>query len=390
MTDVTIVGAGPVGLLTALGLGRAGFDVEVIDAAPGVNTAPRAMSYTWAVFADLEKLGVLDDLLAAGLRDDARSWRVRRTGETIVFDFSALRPYTDRAYGLTLGQDRLSDVVLGHIARIDNITIRWSTAFTGLRQTPEAIVVSAESPEGPVEIVAPWLIGCDGGRSAVRKSLDLPFAGITFPHRFVATNIHYDFDSHGWLSGYLIDPEFGAIVAKIAGDDLWRVTFAEDASLPHEGMEKRITRFIEEILPGSKDFDLAAWTPYNMHQRTAPTYRVGRVLLAGDAAHVTNPTSGLGLMGGMLDGFALCEALVAVLSGRADDTILDRYSDARRAVFTQQTSPISVRSMNLVFHSHDETELERSLAWGRRLMADPDAMGQYLAAAITLRTPSLV
>jgi 3-(3-hydroxy-phenyl)propionate hydroxylase/6-hydroxy-3-succinoylpyridine 3-monooxygenase len=247
--------------------------------------------------------GVLDDMIAAGHTVDDRCWRIFKTGETIVYNHDAVRDITDRPYNLTLGQDLLAKVLLRHLTRYPNVEIHWGTKFIGLSQTPDKVVVTAERARGPVEFKANWVIGADGGRSQVRKAVGLTMDGFTWPQRFVVTNIYYDFERYGWNSGYLVDPVYGAVIYKINLDGLWRFTFAEQATLPLETVMGRIRQFIDGVVPGDRKYDLALHTAYNMHQRTAATYRVGRVVLAGDAAHITNPTSGFGLMGGLYDSF---------------------------------------------------------------------------------------
>ena len=390
MTEVLIVGAGPVGLITALGLARAGVSVTLLEAADDIVYSPRAISYAWPILPGLELFGLLDDMLAAGHIIDERCWRIFKTGETIVYNHDMVRGITDRPYNLTLGQDLLAKVVLQHLKRYSNVSIHWSTKFTGLTQTSTNVVVTAERAGAPVEFAADWVVAADGGRSAVRKAAGLTMDGFTWPQRFVVTNIYFDFEKYGWNSGYLVDPVYGAVVYKIDLDGLWRFTFAEETTLPLETVMQRIPRFIETVLPGDKKYEMVLHTAYNMHQRTAATYRVGRVLLAGDAAHITNPTSGFGLMGGLYDSFVLSEALAAVVHREARDEILDRYSELRRKVYLEVTSPVSTESFRLVFNSGEADRLKKDLELLRDRKNDPAAMRRFLSVPAALETPSLV
>lgn len=388
MTQVLIVGAGPVGLITALGLARSGIEVSVIEAEDRILYTPRAISYAWPIFPYLERLGVLDDMLAAGHTVDERCWRIFGTGETIVYNHDAVRSVTGRPFSLTLGQDRLAQVVLEHLQSYANVVVFWSTRFVGLTQDDDGVLVRAERTDGEqVEFRADWVVAGDGGRSAVRKAVGLRLDGFTWPQRFIATDIRYDFERYGWSSGYLVDPKYGAVVYKINEDGLWRFTFAEDATEPDDGVTDRIARFAAHVLPGRQDYELVLYSLYNMHQRSATSYRAGRVLLAGDAAHLTNPTSGFGLMGGMYDSFLLAECLTAVIKGRAPDAILDRYSQARREVFDRVTSPVSTESLRLVFHSADAERLASDLAVLRSRKEDPAAMRAFLSVPAALETP---
>jgi 3-(3-hydroxy-phenyl)propionate hydroxylase len=390
MTAVLIVGGGPVGLMTALGLARAGVPVTVLEAEDDIVYSPRAISYAWPILAGLDRFGVLDDMMAAGHTVDDRCWRIFKTGETIVYNHDAVRDITDRPYSLTLGQDLLAKVVLQHLKRYPGVTVHWGTKFTGLTQTSDGVIVTTERAGVPMEFAADWVVAADGGRSAVRKAVGLTMDGFTWPQRFVVTNIYFDFERYGWNSGYLVDPVYGAVVYKINQERLWRFTFAEDTTKPLETVMDRILQFIDNVLPGDRKYELALHTAYNMHQRTAATYRVGRVLLAGDAAHITNPTSGFGLMGGIYDSFVLSEALAAVASEQAGDEILDRYAELRRKVYLEVTSPISSESLRLVFNSSDEDRLNKDLTLLRNRKSDPEAMRKFLSAPAALETPSLI
>lgn len=385
--DVIIVGAGPVGLINALLLARAGLSVRVIDAEAGIVPSPRAMTYAWSVLDALEYHGLFDDLLAAGFLSDYRATRIFATGEVICQDFGVLEGFANHPYTLTLGQDGLARILLTRLEREAGVRICWNTRFLGLDQDAQGVTVRVA---GQSPIRASWLIGADGGRSDVRKAIGLSFAGITWPRRFVATNIYYPFDDYNYPSGYLVDPIWGGVITQIQSDGLWRVTFSEEEGLALDGVEARIDAYMRHVLPGGRAYDLQLHSAYSMHQRTAETYRVGRVLLCGDAAHITNPTSGFGLVGGMYDSFALSEALVAHIRGEAGEEILDRYAHARRTTFLTVTSPVSAESMRLVFYNDQPERLELDLITMRARVEDSAAMRQGLMAPAALETPSLV
>lgn len=389
--DILIIGAGPVGLLTGLILAKVGVPVTIVEAEQGLIDSPRAMVYAWSVLDGLEVHGLLDEMVKEGFFNEDHAFKLFRTGEMIMLDYAPLRGLAFHPHSLTLRQDRLAAILLEQLARHGNATVRWNRRFVGLEQQSDSVRVTLAGPDGREQIDAPWVVGCDGGRSAVRKAIGLGFDGITWPRRFVATNItHEGFQQHRTPTGYLIDPQWGAVIARITQQGLWRVTFSEDATLPLDGVRERIDAFMNKVLPGDQGYDLKLYSAYNMHQRTAPTYRVGRVLLCGDAAHVTNPTSGFGLVGGMYDAFCLGEALAAVVREGHDEQILDRYSTERRNIFLSVTSPISADTMRLIFYCDEPIRLEHDLITLRHRAQNPKARLQMWMGAQGLETPSLV
>jgi 3-(3-hydroxy-phenyl)propionate hydroxylase len=390
-SSVVIVGAGPVGLINALGLARAGVDVAVLEAHPGIVPEPRAMTYHWTVLEGMERLGLLDDMVAEGFKLEEMCYRIFKTGEVIKLNIGHLKGHVKHPYAVVLGQDQLEHIVLRHLQEYSNVQIHWNTTMTALSQDDTGVTISAEQDGKPVSFRGDWAIGADGARSMVRKAIGVDFEGMTWPQRFVATNVYYDFEKHGWGEcNYLVDPEFGAVIAKVTTAGLWRVTFSEDAGLPAEDVEERIKAYYEQVLPGDKNYRMTLHSVYNMHQRIAEKLRVGRVLLAGDAAHVTNPTNGFGLVSGMLDSQVLSEALGAVIQGHAPEEVLDRYAEDRKRVFAETASPSSVETKRLVFHSDDAVRLERDLERLRRAAADPDLTRAQFMIGHRLQTESLV
>lgn len=389
--NVIIVGAGPVGLLNALGLAQAGIQVTVLEQESAVMASPRAMVYHWSVLDGVNRLGLLEEATRIGFTKQDYAYLVFGTGERIDYSLNVLDGHTPYPYNLHLGQNRLAEIALNRLTEFAHAEVRWNTAFRGLSQDADGVTVEAEGPDGPLTLRADWVVGADGAASPVRKALNLDFPGTTWPERFVATNIRFDFERHGYArSTLMIDPVYGAIIAKIDTTGLWRCTYAENASLPEEGVLDRMPAYFDVVLPGAEGFELDAYRPYRMHQRAAERFRVGRVVLAGDAAHATNPTGGLGLTSGLFDTFVLYDALAAVIRGEAGDEVLDRYAEERRRVFVDIASPAASENKRLIYHSSDPERLESDLSGLRRLATDSDALLERLMLTRRLRTAPLV
>jgi 3-(3-hydroxy-phenyl)propionate hydroxylase len=389
--SVIVVGAGPVGLLTALGLAQSGLTVTVLECEPAIVNSPRAIVYHWSVLEGLDRLGILAAAKQIGLVKQDYMYRIFGTGETISWSLAPLERYTPYAYNVHLGQNRLAEIALEHLRRLPRTAVEWNTRVTGLSQDSAGATVQAMTPEGAREFRAGWVVGADGARSAVRQGLGLEFAGTTWPERFVATNVRYDFEQLGLARATLqIDGRYGAIIVKIDESGLWRCTYCEDASLPEQEVLERMPAYFAAVLAPGTTYQLEQYSPYRMHQRAAERFRVGRVVLAGDAAHVTNPTGGLGLTSGMFDCFVLYEALAAVIHGDAGVEVLDRYSDERRRVFWELASPQACENKRLIYHSSDPLRLEQDLKTLRRYASEPDFVIERSRFTQRLQTPSLL
>lgn len=396
--NVVIVGGGPVGLATALGLARRGVEVALLEQGEQIGVSSRALGYFSPVLDGFAELGVLDDIERAGSRVEAQTFVDFETRERIVLDMTPLEGIVERPYNITLGQHRISEILLAHLRQARGVTILRGTRAATIAQDATGVTITAQGPDGPLELRAGWLIGADGANSVVRKALGLGFDGFTWPERFIATNIRYDFESAGYDQvNLLVHHEFGAIVVRIERD-LWRYTYGEAECLPIEGVLDRLARRMAVALqagpapgaPGEKEYELVQYSPYRMHQRAAEHFRMGRVLLAGDAAHITNPTAGLGLTSGFLDAFVLTEALAAVVAGDRDDSVLDAYAEARRRVFLDIVSPISCHYKHLVFGLEDPSARAQALDALRALAADKDRRREQLLHLRSIVTPSLV
>jgi 6-hydroxy-3-succinoylpyridine 3-monooxygenase len=392
MNDVIVVGGGPTGFVCALGLARAGVGVTVIEADAAIVDSPRAAVYHWCVLEDLETLGIREEVESRGFSKQDYTYWVHKTGERIDFSLEVLNGRTPFPYNLHLGQHLLAEIAMRKLAEYPHAHVRFNTRLTELTQDQDGATLRVMTPHGHEEMHAQWVVGADGAASTVRRQLGLDFAGMTWPERFVATNVIFDFERYRYARAtFLIDEVHGAVIAKLNNAGLWRCTYMEDAALPEEAILERLPRAFAAILPGAGDYKIDLAAPYRMHQRSAPSYRVGRVLLAGDAAHVTNPTGGLGLTSGLLDCFALYPALAAVILDAADPAILDRYSDVRREIFLNRVSPQAVANKRLIFHANGGGEpLEAALTALRRLRTERDFLLQRLMFLKTLQSPPLL
>jgi 2-polyprenyl-6-methoxyphenol hydroxylase-like FAD-dependent oxidoreductase len=278
----------------------------------------------------------------------------------------------EQPYDLLLGQDVLAEIIVDHLSRLPSSAVRRRHRVTDIVQDADTVTVLVDAQGEPRTLRAPWLIAADGARSTVRNALNLAFDGFTWPERFVATNVYYDFKAHGFDSAnFLSDPVNWAIIIQINHQGLWRVAYGEDAYISEDEVRRRVGDHYAAIMPGREKWELANIGSYRVHERCAASFRLGRVLLVGDAAHICNPIGGLGLAGGIVDAVALTNALLRVLNGDADDAIFDQYSTERRRTFLEFTSP-TVSENKRRLSEQDPERRKRNLAGLRHVCADPE------------------
>ena len=391
--SIAVIGAGPVGLVSALAFARDGFAVTVFEAEDQVNLAPRAMVYLNPLLPDLDELGILDDMKSRGHIDrDGFNMNLVALDEVLSAPNSVLDGLMPTPFNVHLGQGEVCAIVLEHLGRLSNVEVKWGHALTGLEQDDSGVTLTFQKKDGSA---SPgrfgWVIGADGGRSVVRELIGATAEGITWDDRFVATNVFTDFRSLGMKSSNMyVHPTLAAVIADIDGHGLWRCTFQESAELPEEGLRQRIDDYYHALLGEDGVYEIDTFSPYRMHQRMSTKMREGRVVLAGDAAHLTNPTGGLGLTTGLYDVIALHEGLGALIGGTADASVLDRYEAERTKTFTEISSPTATHLKNVVYGRHDAETLRALTEPMRQGTKDVESQRQMLLGLDAVRSPSLL
>jgi len=371
---VVIVGAGPVGLATALSLAHQGVPVRVIEAEPGLTVDHRAGSFHPPTLEMLAPFGVTEEMHRIGIKVPRWQIRDRQQGVIVEWDLGLISDLTPYPYRFHLEQFRLTPILFDKLKAFKHASVEFSTQFRDAFQEREFVRIDTSKGE----IHAPWLIGCDGGRSAVRSELGTEFEGFTWPERFVVISTTADFQPHGFTSNaYVADPKEWAAVFHMPG--LWRLAFPvhpeedEAAVLQHSAVEARMQRF----LPRAGGYDVMQKGIYKVHQRVAKEWRAGRILLAGDAAHLNNPLGAFGLNGGLHDAILLGECLGKVWRGEAGEELLDLYVRKRRTANVEFVQTQSIGNKRMLEEA-DPALREERFAELRRTAADKDLARDFL------------
>ena len=376
---VIVVGAGPVGLTAALALARRGIPNVVLAAEPELVKELRGSTFHPPTLDMLDEFAVVPRMIEQGLKAPTWQFRDRETGPVATFDLSLLAPDTRHPYRVQCEQWKLMRLLRDAYLEIPGTEIKWAHTVTAVTPSHNAVAVTADTAEGPVTLEARYVVACDGARSAVRRSLGVEFEGFTYPELFLIASTDFRFEdtlTDIAYVNYIADPNEWLVLLRVPG--LWRVLVpAPDSSDPEQLLsDANLQDMLHRVVPRRTDYHIEHRSTYRVHQRVAKSFRTGRVLLAGDAAHINNPLGGMGMNGGIHDAFNLADKLAAVWAG-ADDRLLDRYERQRRTVAIDAVQQQTSRNHQIL--SERDPEVRRtSLDAMRQTAADPRLAREFV------------
>jgi 3-(3-hydroxy-phenyl)propionate hydroxylase len=357
LDPVIVVGAGPAGLCLSLALAQVDVPVALIEALGDDNfldQVPRAGSNHPTTLEFFDRIGLYEKLEPRGIVAPKFHYWDRQDNTLIAeFDHALLRNDTRFPYVLQCERIKIIEEALKLAKAHPLIEVRMATEFVSFEQKADAVLARVANAAGEYDIIRGcYLVSCEGARSIARKDLGLAFEGFTYPERTLNIEVAYDFRQHGYTErNYISDPvEYSNLFHWKGPPDRWRIHFPtathdeEDALTRPDALQARLKRF----LGIDRDFEIRGCNLYTVHQRVAQKFRLGRVVLAGDAAHVNSPIGGMGLNSGVHDAFNLADKLARILHGEADETLLDRYERQRRHVAVQHIQAQTIRNKRLL------------------------------------------
>jgi len=380
---IVISGGGPVGLVAALAFAEKGIPVVLLESAKAIPRDLRAGTFHPPTVEMLDRLSIGSEVLVQGIKVPEWQIRDRRTGVVAQFDLGMIADQTPYPFRLHCEQHKLSEIAFHALSRHPNARVLFGHRCTGFTQDADGVTVKVASDGGDTEIRGSYLIGADGARSVVRKTLDVEFEGFTWPERFLVFATTYDLREQGFTgNAYIADPdEWCAIFVQPheGPPGIYRIAFPIKPEMEEEEAlsERYVQSRIQGFLSPDREYDIPYKSVYRVHQRVAKTFRVGRVMLAGDAAHVNNPLGGMGLNSGIHDAMNLVEKLLAVLEGRSDDSALDLYDRQRRLTNIEYVQAITIRNKKLLEERDPEVRAQR-LDEMRQTASDPEKHRAFL------------
>jgi 3-(3-hydroxy-phenyl)propionate hydroxylase len=386
---IVVVGAGPVGLVAATALSDQGLPVTVVEASPVPQTDWRASTFHAATLEVLERIGVVPDMLRMGLPVPRFQYRDRTEGLIAEFDFGLIADETRYPFRLQLNQQHLVALLFERLRGRTGVTLRFGTRVTGVEQPtgnpagPVSVLLSG--PDGDERLPASFVLGADGPSSTVRRSLGIVFDGMTYPRRFLITSVAEQIDE--LIPGvapvaYVSDPREWLFLLRTP--ESWRVVMPleEDADDAEVRRPDSVRARLDRVAKAPGGFHLVDTQVYRVHQRVAAEFRRGRVLLAGDAAHINSPLGGMGLNSGIHDaidlGIRLGRAWDAPAAGI--DAELAAYAQRRRRVALDFVGADTHRN-TVMMQERDDAVRRANQDDLRATAADPDRARQWLMRA---------
>ncbi|TXK12464.1 NAD(P)-binding protein [Microbacterium hatanonis] len=330
---VIIVGMGPTGMVAALSLAQRGVEVTVLEAGSTLSAEDRASTFHPSSLEILHALGVGEKLHTLGLVAPHFQYRDRSGGVLADLDLNVLSDDTAFPYRLQSEQSNLTGIIRERLSDLPNVRLLFSSPVERTELATDGVRVFLEGAGREPSLTADWLIAADGARSRVRKSLGIAFEGTTLPERFLVASTTHEFaddiDDLAYVS-YISDPVDWGVLLRTPRH--WRVLMPvraemtdDDACAPEE-----VERRLQKVWPTDEPYPLDHVGIYTVQQRVAATMATGRVLLAGDAAHVNNPLGGMGMNSGIHDARAAADCIVAAIDGADAALVARAYDDARR------------------------------------------------------------
>ncbi|WP_285572699.1 FAD-dependent oxidoreductase [Actinoallomurus iriomotensis] len=370
---VVVIGAGPVGMTAAASLVRQDVPVVVVETAPRPSPDWRASTFHAATLELLEEIDITGRMHDEGLVVPRYQFRDRAEGLVAEFDLGLLADETRYPYRLQLNQQHLVRFLYERLHREPDADLLFGSRFIGAEQNGDAVTVTIETPQGPRTLRAAYLIGADGPRSTVRRSLAIPFEGHTYTERFLIVSTPVDMREQ--LPGiaevnYIADPDEWLFILRTP--ESWRVLWPVPARVPAEEATRPdvMQARLRGVAPRPEGYPIVDHQIYSVHQRVASTFRRGHAFLIGDAAHINSPMGGVGLNSGIHDAMDLTRRMVRVRRGEAGEEEFDAFAECRRRIALEYVQADTERNTQRM-RERDETLRRRNQAELRAIAADP-------------------
>lgn len=349
--QIVIVGGGPVGLTLALNLGRRGHNIILLNRLSCIPSGSKAICFSKHSLEILDRLGVGQALVDKGV-----TWETGKVfwgeSQTPVYEFDLLPlKHQKRPAFINLQQYRVEEALVTAVGELPNVQVRWGHEAVDIVRDTDGVTLDVSTDAGTYSIRSQWLAACDGSRSPVRQMLKLDFDGRGFEDRFLIADIRMDEErpAERW---FWFDPPFNPGCSALLHrqpDHLWRLDFQLDRSLSTEDALKpeTIDRLVRGMLGADLSFETVWTSVYKFRCCRLDRFVHGRVLFAGDAAHIVSPFGARGCNGGIADAANLGWKLDLVLRNEAGAELLESY-DEEATIAAEENIQNSTRATDFI------------------------------------------
>ncbi len=393
---LVVAGAGPIGLAAAIDFAQRGRPVVVLDEDDTVSVGSRAICYAKRALEILDRLGCGQRIVDKGV-----GWSVGKVyfHDALAYQFDLL-PETGhrRPAFVNLQQYWLEQYMVERLRELPAAELRWKNKVVGVSQRDDRVELAIETPDGPYRLTCDWLIACDGSRSPIRHLLGLDAEGQVFRDRFLIADIHMrsEFPAERW---FWFDPPFHpnqSVLLHRQADDVWRIDFqlGWDADPEEEKRPEKILPRLRAMLGENAQFEIEWASVYTFQCRRMQKFHHGRIIFAGDSAHLVSPFGARGANSGFQDTDNLVWKLDLVLAGKAPPRLLDSY-DAERIFAADENILNSTRATDFITPKSAVSrtfrdavlELAKEHAFARKLVNSGRLSVPAILAGSPLNTP---
>jgi 3-(3-hydroxy-phenyl)propionate hydroxylase len=361
-------------------LANAGIETMVIDKEAQVSNDFRASTFHPPTLEMLDELGLTAGLIAEGLISPTWQIRQHESNDKALFDLGVLQSDTRYPFRLQCEQRVLTRLADAKAHSTPNLGVQYGSELTHLAQDAQGVTATLQTANGVEQIRARYLIAADGSRSICRKLTGMTFTGETYPETTILATTTFQFEE--------VLPELSNVnyvwckegtFSLLKLPSIWRCSLYAD---PDESVEQAlepdaIERKLQRIFLQPKPYQVVEIRSYRIHRRLIDHYRAGHVIFAGDSAHLTSPSGGMGMNGGIHDAVNLTDKLIAILRKGASDDLLDLYSKQRRPVAEEEI--LAQSHMNRMrMQRRDPLWRAAEMARLQALIADPVQHREHL------------
>ena len=353
---VIIIGAGPVGTFAAYCLAEYGIETLLLESESTCETDMRASTFHPSTLKYLDNLNLADELIEKGLKAPIFQYRIRSTDEVLEFNLQELDDVLDFPFRLQCEQYKFARMLAGKLDRHRHSSVLFNRKLINFSEGNNKVTLDVDHHGTSEQYQCDYLIGADGANSIVRRNLGIEFSGFTYEEKFFTLSTQKPLENYfSNLSyvNYVSDPEEWFVLLK--APSAWRILVPVPQTLDDKAIKSNdyVSDIFTRVLNSCDPIETIHRTIYRVHQRVVNKMRYGRIMLAGDSAHLNNPLGGFGMNGGLHDAWNLAEKLDGIINHKKDEDLLNLYDRQRRTVMNDFIQKQTIRNKKMIEETGD-------------------------------------